>query len=203
MEDHVKHVGDLNSFSGSLASNVKSVTSEITRISKICEDLKKPSSNTPAQTYASITNTPSTHSTPLRTPVSSANTCTPGLKVPTSVSTQASSNEPTVAQRSRAPFNTGVTSRNENLFPVPDIDQSACDNHEEDTPSSENFFRGVSYTRKARFYLSRIDRRTSQDGIMNFAASKGIKITHIRMFKPKAQWHQLSAKINIPFEHAR
>ncbi|XP_061195304.1 neurogenic locus protein delta-like [Saccostrea echinata] len=70
------------------------------------------------------------------------------------------------------------------------------------TTPPHDVFRGVKYKRKARFYISGIDRESTQQGILNYTENKGVKITHMVLFKPRTTRSQLTAKINIPYEQA-
>lgn len=64
----------------------------------------------------------------------------------------------------------------------------------------EDVFVGVTYRKTARYYLSGILKESSRSGIANYIESKGVKITHLMLFKPKYSKSRLSAKINIPLE---
>lgn len=64
----------------------------------------------------------------------------------------------------------------------------------------EDVFVGVTYRKTARYYLSGIGKESSRSGIANYIESKGVKITHLMLFKPKYYQSRLSAKINIPLE---
>lgn len=66
----------------------------------------------------------------------------------------------------------------------------------------KDIFLGVSYRKTARYYLSGIDKLSTSLGIQNYIQSKGIKITHFVLFKPKPRSRLLSAKLNVPLQHA-
>uniref|UniRef100_A0A8W8LUB3 WSC domain-containing protein n=1 Tax=Magallana gigas TaxID=29159 RepID=A0A8W8LUB3_MAGGI len=66
----------------------------------------------------------------------------------------------------------------------------------------KDIFLGVSYRKTARYYLSGIDKLSTSLGIQNYIQSKGMKITHFVLFKPKHRSRLLSAKLNVPLRHA-
>ena len=63
----------------------------------------------------------------------------------------------------------------------------------DDTQSnhSEDVFRGVRYKRNARYYVSGIDRESNKHGILRYIENKGVKVTHMVMFKPRTPRSQL------------
>lgn len=72
----------------------------------------------------------------------------------------------------------------------------------ESPKQEEDIFIGVTYRKTARYYLSGIDKTSSRSGIANYIERKGVKITHLMLFKPKFGRSRVSAKVNVPLEFA-
>ncbi|KAK3087070.1 hypothetical protein FSP39_001227 [Pinctada imbricata] len=66
----------------------------------------------------------------------------------------------------------------------------------------ENIFIGVRRFRNARYYLSGIDPKSTKQGIHNYIESKGAKISHLILFKPRSSFARMTAKVNVRPEDA-
>ncbi|KAK3104967.1 hypothetical protein FSP39_014230 [Pinctada imbricata] len=66
----------------------------------------------------------------------------------------------------------------------------------------ENMFAGVQRKRSARFFLSGIDNRSTKSGILSYIESKGVRVTHMILFNARTERSPLTAKINVPLQHA-
>ena len=97
-----------------------------------------------------------------------------------------------------APETGSSADQNDSLYSVK-LNEN-CD----DTQSnhSEDVFRGVRYKRNARYYVSGIDRDSNKHGILRYVENKGVKVTHMVMFKPRTPRSQHRMKINVPLAHA-
>ena len=69
------------------------------------------------------------------------------------------------------------------------------------TPKKHKFV-GVTYKRRARFYLWGIGSESDREGILDYMDEQGIKVTHLVMFKPKSPRARLSAKMNVDYSQA-
>ena len=65
---------------------------------------------------------------------------------------------------------------------------------------SSDIFVGVTYKRNARYFLTGIGRKSTKEGIQQYIESKGAKVSHLILFKPKTPRSLLTAKVNVsPF----
>ena len=67
----------------------------------------------------------------------------------------------------------------------------------------EDIFIGVTYKRTARYYLSGINKKSTEYGIENYIRNKGVKTTHLMLFKPRYRKSLVTAKVNVPAEFAK
>jgi hypothetical protein len=67
----------------------------------------------------------------------------------------------------------------------------------------EDVFVGVTYRKSARYYLSGIGNESTRAGILNFIEHKGVKVTHLMLFKPKFHRSLMTAKVNVSPEFAK
>ena len=67
----------------------------------------------------------------------------------------------------------------------------------------EEVFVGVTYRKSARYYLSGIGNESTRAGILNFIEQKGVKVTHLMLFKPKFHRSLMTAKVNVSPEFAK
>ena len=82
-------------------------------------------------------------------------------------------------------------------------DSDRGDTQDEEGEDAElDIFEGVTYKRKARYYLAGISPRSTRTGLINYVSRKGIKVTHFILFKAKYTGARLTAKINVPPEDA-
>ena len=65
-------------------------------------------------------------------------------------------------------------------------DSDRGDTQEEEGEDAEpDIFEGVTYKRKARYYLAGISPRSTRNGLINYVSRKGIKVTRFILFKAK------------------
>ncbi|KAK3101925.1 hypothetical protein FSP39_007412 [Pinctada imbricata] len=198
---HIKSVGEMET---SGIDNSKTVASEVDRLSKVCMNMQRQISTIPkSQTFSTATSTPSR----------------PQIPSPTSSTVDVLIHDEGIQNRSLhgSPINarmhdqSRIEDKNQVVNTVtPSNLTFVTVSDEELTSGSENirddpdFFRGVTYNRKARFHISRIDRRTNKDAIVNYLRNKGVTVTHILMFYPRSDRSKLcSAKINVPIGQGR
>lgn len=91
----------------------------------------------------------------------------------------------------RGEARTEARSNNEGVVRRHDIGDHRGDESEPD------IFEGVTYKRKARYYIAGISSRSTRTGLMNYVSKKGVKITHFVLFKPRYPGARLTAKINV------
>lgn len=61
----------------------------------------------------------------------------------------------------------------------------------------DDVFIGVTYKKSSRCYLSGISNESTRYGIENYIERKGVKVSHLILFKPKYGGPFLSAKVNV------
>jgi predicted RecB family nuclease len=84
--------------------------------------------------------------------------------------------------------------------PGPSTDRPNTKNHtysKKNHNDEDEIFRGVTYKRSVRYYMSGLTDDTTRAGIMAFLNRQGIKVTHIRVFESKYGKSPKSAKIHI------
>lgn len=91
----------------------------------------------------------------------------------------------------RGEARTEASSNNEGVLRRRDNGEHTGDETEPD------IFEGVTYKRKARYYIAGISSRSTRTGLMNYVSKKGVKITHFILFKPRYPGARLTAKINV------
>lgn len=67
----------------------------------------------------------------------------------------------------------------------------------------EDIFIGVTYNKTARYYLSGINKKSTKYGIENYIQDKGVKTTHLMLFKPRYGSSLVTAKVNVPAQFAK
>ncbi|KAK3083869.1 hypothetical protein FSP39_004367 [Pinctada imbricata] len=215
IEEKMKKIGSVDASS---VDPTKTLAGEVNRLSKVCINLQSQINDVPrSQSFASVTctSTPSRAHIPLgngAVNVSNRDEVTEASSILTksfitvdrpSDRDHASDNSvfeiPNHGDQQRSPISNTANSKqrqNVSLVQVPEVETTA-------DAGNEDFFRGVHTYRKVRFHLSKIDRRSSKDAILNYVERKGVKVTHIRMFTPRSERSQLTAKINVLIEHAQ
>lgn len=61
----------------------------------------------------------------------------------------------------------------------------------------DDVFTGVTYKKSSRYYISGISKESTRYGIENYIERKGVKVSHLVLFKPKYGGPFLSAKVNV------
>lgn len=61
----------------------------------------------------------------------------------------------------------------------------------------DDVFIGMTYKKSSRYYLSGIYKESTRYGIENYIERKGVKVSHLILFKPKYGGPFLSAKVNV------
>jgi hypothetical protein len=74
--------------------------------------------------------------------------------------------------------------------------------HKRSPTFRQSIFIGVTYKETAR-YLSGINKKSTEYGIENYIRNKGVKTTHIMLFKPRYGRSLVTAKVNVPAEFAK
>ncbi|CAG2226563.1 unnamed protein product [Mytilus edulis] len=63
--------------------------------------------------------------------------------------------------------------------------------------TNENFFTDVTKNRTSRYYLSGIDSKSTQGGILSYLETKDVHVTYLRLFSTRNNDRRISAKLNI------
>ena len=200
-------------------NNKETMENKIKQISNACSSLKKSQQNH-AASYAAIVRTPPR---PPNSPAYSAQSETGDMErnvVSPSYSDQsnrsASTRETVIIEEIS---DTDITDR-EDPTPGDSVNSDdfielrfsgngkAEDKHTErlkHSPSKspqKHKFVGVTYKRRARFYLWGIGNESDREGILDYMDEQGVKVTHLVVFKPKSPRARLSAKINVDYSQA-
>ena len=67
----------------------------------------------------------------------------------------------------------------------------------ENSRHEDDVFLGVTYKKSSRYYISGIAKESTRYGIANYMERKGVKVSHLTLFKPKYGSPFLSAKVNV------
>ena len=202
--------------------NKETIENKIQQISKTCTTLKKSHQNNNAS-YAAIVRTPPR---PPHSPVHDAHIETGDLErnadspATTDQSIQsASTRDTSIIEEINDSY---ITDREHQVHPDNstnsddfvelrfvgsakkggNTDSRANPTHSPSKAPKAHKFVGVTYKRRARFYLWGIGSESDREGILDYMEEQGIKVTHLVVFKPKSPRARLSAKINVDYSQA-
>ena len=203
--------------------NKETIENKIQQISKTCSSIKKcQQSNTATASYAAVVRTPPR---PPHSPVNTAHLETGDLErnadspAKTDQSIQSAStrdisiieeiNDSYITARADPVLDDSTNSNDfvelrfaDSVRKKDNVVGRTGPKHSPSNSPKKHKFVGVSYKRRARFYLWGIGNESTREGILEFMDEQGIKVTHLVVFKPKSPRARLSAKINVDYSHA-
>lgn len=83
------------------------------------------------------------------------------------------------------------------------LDHHKVTNNANDLPveskekSNKDIFLGVTYKKTSRYYICGIKNNSTHIGIKNYLESKGVHVTHLRLFKPRGRFMVRTAKVIV------